>query len=122
MRWINKARESGIPISWLVKSELLSLSEYITSLWKARSGRPEELLPRYLPDSGPTRWGMDAVVGRKYSSSGPSVRCLFDGSFFIFRDGHWVARRTVGKQFRVVFGGAGETLTLRMFWVARSIG
>jgi predicted PurR-regulated permease PerM len=119
MHWISEARESGIPIpGWLSQAPIAG--EYLTDLWKANLSDPRAVAAMFA--------GLetDSVGGWMQSLGGNILHRIFQfgvslmAVFFIFRDGRWVARRTM-ETVQVVFGGAGETLILRMLDAMRGI-
>lgn len=119
MRWIEEARQSGIPVpKWLSQAPIAG--EYISSLWKANLGDPKAVATMLAG------LGSDSTGGWMQAFGGSLLHRIFQFAvalmitFFIFRDGHWVARRTM-ETVQVVLGASGQTLTLKTLDAMRGI-
>jgi predicted PurR-regulated permease PerM len=119
MFWITQARESGIAVpGWLSQAPIAG--EYFAKLWEANLGEPK-VVAAMLAGLGADSAGgwMQAIGGNllhRMFQFGVSLMAVF----FIFRDGQWVARRTL-ETVKTIFGGAGENLAVKTLDAMRGI-
>jgi predicted PurR-regulated permease PerM len=119
MYWMKEARESGIPVpSWLSQAPIAG--QYIAKLWEANLGDPKAVAAVFAG------LGTDSGGGWMQALGGNLLHRMFQfgvalmAVFFIFRDGHWVARRAM-ETVQTVLGGEGESLTLKTLNAMRGI-